>query len=185
MRKLATAGGILGLLVMTGVSWAQEMPAMPKPTKEHQLLAQFAGEWKTRAEAAPAPGQEPLVCEGTESARLLGGFFLVGESQAEMMGQPVESVLTIGYDTEKKKYVGTFVCSVGGELWQYEGTMDESGKKLTLNTEGPSMMDPTKRAKYREVLELKDKDHKVFTSEIETAEGKWQPMATVTYERVK
>jgi hypothetical protein len=66
-----------------------------------------------------------------------------------------------------------------------DGTMDESGKKLTLYTEGPSMMDPAKRTKYREVLELKDKDHKVFTSEMEVSEGKWQPIVTVTYERVK
>jgi hypothetical protein len=158
---------------------------MPKPTKEHQLLAQFGGEWKSRAETIPPPGEEPLVCEGKEMARMLGGFFLVAEGEGEMMGQPVSSVLTIGYDAAKKKYVGTFVCSAGGELWQYDGTMDASGKKLTLNTEGPSMMDPTKQTKYREVLELKDEDHKVFTSEMEVAEGKWQPIVRVTYERVK
>jgi Protein of unknown function (DUF1579) len=185
MRRIAIVGVVIGGIAAAMACRAQEMPEMPKPTKEHELLAQFAGEWKTRAEAVAAPGQEPLVCEGTEKARLLGGFFLVGEGEAEMMGQPVSSILTIGYDAAKKKYVGTFVCSVGGELWQYEGSMDSSGKKLTLNTEGPSMMDPSKRVKYREVLELKDQNHKVFTSEMETADGKWQPIVTITYERVK
>ncbi|HEX6962094.1 MAG TPA: DUF1579 domain-containing protein [Lacipirellula sp.] len=185
MKRLVMAGGVLGLLMLMNVSQAQEPPEMPKPVKEHALLAQFAGEWKMRAETIPAPGEEPIVCEGKETARLLGGFFLVAEGEGDMMGEPMSSILTIGYDPEKKKYVGTFVCSAGAELWQYDGQMDSSGKKLTLSTEGPSMMDPSKRMKYRESLELKDKDHKVFTSEMEVAPGKWQPIVRMTYERVK
>jgi hypothetical protein len=97
----------------------------------------------------------------------------------------MSSLMTIGYDAAKKKYVGTFICSAGGELWQYEGSTDPSGKKLILTTEGPNMADPQKQAKYRESLELVDTDHKVFTSEMDAGDGKWQPIVKVTYERVK
>ncbi|RIK88342.1 MAG: hypothetical protein DCC67_00845 [Planctomycetota bacterium] len=185
MRRIAIAGVTASLLTMVQLGPAAETPAAPQPTKEHQLLAQFAGQWKSRAETMPAPGQVPIVCEGTETARMLGGYWLVAEGQGDMLGQPVTSLLTIGYDPAKQKYVGTFICSVAADLWQYEGAMDPSGKKLTLHAEGPSMLDPTKPAKYREVLELKDADHKTFTSFMETDEGKWQPIVTVTYERVK
>jgi hypothetical protein len=185
MRKLSMICGLVGVLAVASVCPAQEMPEMPKPTKEHELLDKFTGKWKSRAEATMAPGQEPMVCEGTETSRLMGGFFLVQEGEANMMGMPMSSLMTIGYDVPKKKYVGTFVCSAGGELWQYEGSMDPSGKKLILTTEGPNMADPKKQAKYRETLQLVDADHKVFTSEMDAGDGKWQPIVKVTYERVK
>ena len=172
------------VLWMAGVCAAQ-IPEMPKPAKEHELLKQFAGEWEVAAEALAAPGQEALKCEGTESAKMLGGFWLVGQNQASMQGMPVSSVLTIGYDPAAKRYVGTFVCSMDSTHWKYVGDMDESGKKLTLETEGPSMLDHAKKAKYRETLELKDKDHKVFTSFIQDAEGKWVKMITMDYRRKK
>jgi hypothetical protein len=70
-------------------------------------------------------------------------------------------------------------------FWKYEGTMEESGKKLTLETEGPSPLDPKKRAKFQEVLELKDKDNKAFTSYIQGDDGKWVKMVTVDYRRKK
>jgi hypothetical protein len=46
------------------------------------------------------------------------------------------------------------------------------------------MMDPTKRAKHREALALKDKDRKAFASDMEI-DGKWQPIARIAYERVR
>lgn len=166
------------------VSSAQ-LPEMPKPTKEHDFLKQFTGEWKVVAECAPEPGKDPVKCEGTESAKMLGGFFLVSESESDMMGMAVKSVLTIGFDPEKKKYVGTFLCSMDGTLWNYVGSVDETGKKLTLETEGPIPFTPGKRAKFREALELKDKDHKEFTSQMQGDDGKWTEIVKMTYTRKK
>jgi len=168
-----------------GCEVSAQVPEMPKPTKEHEALDQFAGEWTATAETVAAPGQEPLKCEGTESAKLVGGFWLVSHGEASMMGMPVKSVLTIGYTPATKKYVGTFICSVDSTHWTYTGTMDDSGKKLTLETEGPSPLDPSKKAKFREVLELHDKDHKTFTSFLQTDDGNWMKIVTVDYRRKK
>jgi hypothetical protein len=173
------------LAALAGPSFAQEMPPMPTPTKEHALLDQFAGQWTSECEATAAPGQEPLVCKGTESTRMVGGFWMVATGKADMMGMPVESLMTLGYDPAKKKYVGTFVCSAQDHLWEYEGEFDESGKKLVLTTEGPSMMDPTQKAIYQEVLETVDADHRQFTSSVKGPDGKWQQIVTAKYTRVK
>jgi hypothetical protein len=162
-----------------------QAPELPKPTKEHELLGQFSGEWDATAETVPRPGQPAMKCQGVESAKMLGGFWLIGRNEATMMGAPVSSVLSIGFDPASKKYVGTFVCSMDSNFWKYEGTMEESGKKLTLETEGPSPLDPKKRAKFQEVLELKDKDNKAFTSYIQGDDGKWVKMVTVDYRRKK
>jgi hypothetical protein len=174
-----------GVMLLAGAICSAQVPEMPKPTKEHALLNQFTGEWKVVAECAAEPGKEPMKCEGVESAKMLGGFFLVSESEADMMGTAVKSVLTIGFDPAKKKYVGTFLCSMDGTLWNYVGTMDETGKKLTLETEGPIPFTPGKRAKFRETLELKDKDRKEFTSQMQGDDGKWTEIAKVTYTRKK
>lgn len=182
--KFGSQVGISLLVLATAVCSAQ-VPEMAKPTKEHELLKQFAGDWTVVAEAAAAPGEEGMKCEGTESAKMVGGFWLVGQGEASMMGTPVNSVLTIGYDPATKKYIGTFVCSMDSTLWKYAGSFDESGKKLTLETEGPSPIEPSKKVKFREVLELKDKDHKMFTSEMQGDDGKWMKIATMNYTRKK
>jgi hypothetical protein len=114
---------------------------------------------------------------------MLGGYWYVSQGEASMMGTPVTSQLTIGYDPAAKHYVGTFVCSADSTLWKYTGQFDESGKKLTLEAEGPSVIDPAKKAKYRETLELKAPDHKVFTSYIDGADGEWTKIVTVEYKR--
>jgi hypothetical protein len=96
-----------------------------------------------------------------------------------------ESMITLGYDPAKKTVVGTFVCSVQDFMWEYTGKFENDGKKLVLWTTGPSMLKPGKTAQYQETLELVDADHKTFTSAIQGADGKWQTLVTVTYERVK
>jgi hypothetical protein len=175
----------VGIVLMIAATSQAQVPEMPKPTKEHALLAQFAGEWNVTAETVPAPGEAAIKCEGTESAKLMGGFWLVSQAEANMMGMPVKSLLTIGYSPASKKYTGTFVCTMDSTLWKYDGAMDEKGQKLTLETEGPSPLDATKKAKFREILELKDKDHKTFTSFMQGDDGKWQQIVTMEYRRKK
>ncbi|MEX1041850.1 MAG: DUF1579 domain-containing protein [Pirellulaceae bacterium] len=186
MKRLHSliALAVVAMLGIATVGQAQ-VPEMPKPTEQHELLKQFAGKWRVAAETVPAPGMEAMKIEGTETSEMVGGFWLVSKGESTMEGMPMRSVLTIGYDPAVKKYIGTFFCSADSTLWKYEGEMDESGKKLTLMTEGPSPIEPGKQAKYREVLELKDKDHKVFTSYLQDAEGGWITFVTMQYERVK
>jgi hypothetical protein len=181
MKAFAFAGVVA--VVLAGGSVGQEPPKMPKPEKEHEWLRQLEGEWVTDAEAQMAPGQPAMKCKGTDATRSLGGFWTVTEIKAEVFGTSMTGLLTIGYDPRKQKYVGTWVCSAEGKLWQYEGTV--SGKTLTLETEGPSPVDPTKTVKMRDVIELKDKDHKVMTSSALGDDGKWTTFMTMNARRKK
>jgi hypothetical protein len=163
---------------------AQEAPQPSKPEKEHEWLKQLVGEWETHGKAETAPGQPPFECDGTESTQALGDLWIVAQGEAHPAGMTVKSMLTIGYDPEKKKFVGTWVDSMWNYMWKYEGTLDESGKVLTLLTTGPNMMKPGETANYKEVLELKDKDHKTFTSHMEV-DGQWVKFMTAEAKRVK
>ena len=141
MKKLFA---VVGLVAAVAVGRADDTPKLPAPLKEHDWLKQLAGEWVTEAEMVMEPGKPPMKSTGTETARTLGGFWLVGEHKSRVMGIPVTGVMTVGYDPAKKKYVGTWVCSMDGHLWNYEGAVDSAGKVLTLNTEGPDMTKPGK-----------------------------------------
>lgn len=182
MRRMLIAG--LVAILGTASAVAQDEQQAPAPQKEHQLLKQFAGEWETHAEMTMVPGEPAIESHGTDSARMLGGFWLVSEMKGECLGETCNAVMTVGYDSQKQKYVGTFVCSMCDLLWEYEGTIDESGKVLTLECEGP---DPTtgKVVKMRDVIELKDKDHKTLTSYALGEDGQWHSFMSMTATRKK
>jgi hypothetical protein len=161
---------------------AQEMP---KPTAEHEKLAQFAGEWTCDSTFTMPGTDEPMTCKGVEKSKLMGGFWYVAEGEADMDGEKMGSLMTVGYDPKAKQYVGTFICSAGDYQWKYTGKFDETGKKLILSTTGPAMMNPEEMVEYQEVIELVDKDHKKFTSSVKGDDGKWQEIMSMKYERVK
>jgi hypothetical protein len=187
LKSLLTA-----LVVFVGaaaIAQAQEqatppMPEMAQPTAEHKQLEQFAGEWIGECKME-MPGQEPMVCSGTEASRMMGGLWLVATGKSTTPGMEGESMITLGYDPKKGSYVGTFVCSMQDYIWHYTGKFDDTGKKLILSTEGPSMLEPGKTAKYEEVLATVDADHKTFTSSIQLADGKWQELMKMNYTRKK
>ena len=112
-------------------------------------------------------------------------MWVVGEIEGTIGDTKMSSVLTLGYDPAKKKYVGTWVDSMYNHLWIYEGTVDESGKVFTFEAEGPDMTNPGKTAKYRDVYEFKSKDHKVQTSQAQGPDGAWVSFMTMDYKRAK
>jgi hypothetical protein len=179
MKNVAVAAF---LAAMIASSVAQDAPQFPKPQKEHEWLQQLVGEWDTESEIIVEPGKPPMKAKGSESARSLGGFWIVSEHKGDAFGTPFTGILTLGYDAQKKKYIGTWIDSIMPILWKYEGTVDPAGKTLTLESEGPGQ--DGKLVKFRESLELKDKDHKVFTSATEQ-DGKWLVHLTITYTRKK
>lgn len=157
---------------------AQEAPQMPKPTKEHEWLKKFVGDWTSETSIHMEPDKPPLKAQGTETVKSLGGFWIVSEGKSEMMGQPFLFNLTLGYDADTKTYTGTWVDSMNGYLWKYSGSVDASGNKLTLESEGPCPMEPGKMFKFKEVTEFKSDSERTFTSSMQGSDGKWTTLVT-------
>lgn len=184
MKAIAIPALFVSLCFVSFVA-AQDPLQLPAPQKEHEWLQKFVGEWESDSEANVDPGQPALKCKGTMAARMLGGFWLVSESKTEMAGTEVNAVQTIGYDPKAKKYVGTWVDSMINYMWKYEGTVDPSGKTLTLEAEGPNFMKDGKTAKFRDAYEFKSKDHIVVTSSMQGDDGKWTVFMTGNARRKK
>jgi hypothetical protein len=94
-------------------------------------------------------------------------------------------VLTLGYDPQQQRYVGTWIGSMMTHLWLYEGSLDAAGRVLTLNAEGPDMAAAGKMAQYKDMIDLKSDDHRVLTSHIRGEDGEWHGFMTAHYRRVK
>jgi hypothetical protein len=157
-----------------------------EPQKEHQWLQQLVGEWTYEAEATMAPGQAPSKCEGSESVRSLGALWILAEGQGEMPGGgPATTVLTFGYDPQKRRYVGTWIGSMMTHLWVYDGALDAAGSVLTLNAEGRHMTVEGKTAQYKDVMEFKSADHRVLTSHMLGDDGAWHEFMVAHYRRIK
>jgi hypothetical protein len=165
---------------------AVQEPMKAEPQKEHQWLQQLVGEWTFEGEMTPAPGKAPEKFTGTESVRSLGGLWILAEGQGEMPdGSPATMIMTLGFDPQKKRFVGTFIGSMMTHLWLYDGGLDDAEQVLTLNTEGPDMSAEGKMATFKDVIEIKSADHRVLRSHMLGDDGKWHEVMTAHYRRRK
>jgi hypothetical protein len=154
-----------------------------EPQREHGWLNKLVGEWTSEMECSMGPGQPPAKTRGVEVFRSLGGLWFVGEGEGEMPGGgTAKSIMTLGYDPRIGRYVGTFVASMMTHLWPYNGSLDESGTVLTLDSEGPDFTGQG-MAKYRDSIEFVDDDHRVMTSRVLGDDGNWNQFMTAHYRR--
>lgn len=172
MRRITFAVTCGLLLSVAQFATAQEFE-MAKPTEEHQWLKQFTGTWDAKMEATVEPNQPPVECTGKLTSKPLGELWVINEFENEMQGTAVKGLQTLGYDPEKKKFVGTWVDSAMNHIWKYSGTVDKTGKKLTLEAEGPNPMVPGTMSLYRDSYEFKSKDVIIATSSVKIESGEW------------
>ena len=124
--------------------------------------------------------------ETTESVRSLEGVWVVCEGRGEMpAGAPSTTIMTLGYDPAKGRYVGTWIGSMMTYLWVYDGWLDPTGRVLTLEAEGPDMEEDGKLARYRDVIEIKSDDYRTMTAQVLGSDGEWRGFMTAYYHRQK
>jgi hypothetical protein len=176
----------LTTFLMNAPAWGQDVPKPPTPAKEHAWLQQLVGEWEYDSSMTMMPGQAPMTAKGTERGRAVGGIWVLSEIKGKMLGMEFSGVMTLGYDTTKKKYRATWIDSMNDFLVVYDdASLDAAGKVLTLSCEMPNPMLGGKLSKFRDVIEIKDKDHKTLTSSMLGEDGKWTTFLTVNYQRKK
>lgn len=189
MKRITTTI-VVAALAIVGIALAGDEPQDREQREQREqknpaaFLQQFVGEWSVDSYAVMEPGEDPYHFEGNEKARMLGGQWLVSEYISEVEGVTLNSILTIGYDPAKEKFVATYVNAMQTRLWTYEGTLDDEGTTLTLRTEGPFMGDPSRTAEFRVVIDHKDADEWTMSSQIHMPEDdEWVEFLRFEYER--
>lgn len=153
--------------------------------KEHLWLHQLVGEWTTEMEASMGPDKPPEIHRGTETAAKFGNVWVQCHGSHGNMpdGTPGATIMTLGYDPAKQKFVGSFIGTMMTNIWIYEGSLDDEGRILTLDAEGPSFADPSKLAKYQDKIEIVTPDHRILSSQYLGDDGTWHLFMTAHYRR--
>lgn len=156
------------------------------PQKQHEWLKRLVGEWTTESESPAEPGQEAEKLTGEETVRMLGDVWVVLEGRSQMPGGGEgRSLMTVGYDPQKGRFVGAWHGSMMTNLWVYDGELSEDGRELRLDSEGPSFSGDGTIDKYRDVIEIVSEDHRLLKGHVLGADGQWNQFMTVHYRRKK
>jgi hypothetical protein len=155
-------------------------------TDQHRWLQKLLGEWRYEHDA-PAKADKPAKkIAGIEHVRMLGDVWVLCEAKVTMPdGTTAQSLMTLGYDPQKQRFVGTWIGSMMNHLWVYDGELNEAGTALSLLALGPDFATPGKLAQYKDVIEFKSDDHRVLTAHALGEDGKWTEFTSAQYFRVK
>ena len=184
------------LLLVTSPTWAKEkkeramdMQAameiyakLAAPGELHTRMASRAGSWDTVTKEWTDPQKPPTESTGAcEHTMLLGGRFLRQECTGDMMGQPYTGIGVLGYDNHGKKYVSTWMDSMGTGIFYMEGKAGKDDNRITIKgryddpLQGPM--------KLRAVTKLVDADHEIFEMYGTGKNGKETKMLEINYTR--
>lgn len=156
------------------------------PHQAHGWLRQLIGEWTAihldpknpEAEGAPETAW-------TERIRPIGDIWIIGESSRPMPdGSTGATVVTIGYDTSKQQFVGTWIGSMMDMIWHYTGSLDDSGRVLTLDSEGPTMDGSGRIVKMQDIIEIVDENEHIMRGRELKEDGSWKEFMRMRYARI-
>ena len=153
-----------------------------QPEEAHRWLHQLVGDWTF--ESVNSDGHA-----GIERVRKLGELWVVGESEMRMPdGGTASAIITIGFDSDRKRFVGSWVGTMMTKLWVYDGELDTTARLLSLYSEGPSFDEhgnssKTSTSRYRDAIELNSDGTRTFTGSVQQPDGSWSTFMTVRYRR--
>jgi len=155
------------------------MPPTPQASDEHRWLHRMIGRW-TATPGQGCPGGQSW----TEEVRAVGDIWVVAEASGEGPdGTPMATIVQLGHDPDKGRYVGTWIGSMMNHMWLYTGQVDKSGNRLVLDCEGPDCADPSRTARYQDIVAFFDEDHRALISRMEGDDGEWREIMRVDYHR--
>lgn len=152
------------------------------PGEPHKLFASLAGSWTTTTKEWMEPGKPPTESTGTaEMKMLLDGRFLQQEFTGNMMEQPFSGIGIDGYDNLRKRYVTTWIDTMGTGIFQMEGTASADGKIITLK--GQHDVPGGGHMTHRAVWKIVDSNTQTFDMYGTHQGGKEMKVLEITYTR--
>ena len=167
---------------MDAESMLQAHEQANKMTEHHTHMKEMVGVWDGVL-TAEMEGMPAFESKGVMTNELvMGGRFLRGTWEGEMMGEPYTGVSLMGYSGLDGEYQGIWYDSTANQIsYTTGGQADDS----TIEMHGEET-DPTTgmTLKYKDVLHRKDSDHSSFTRTYITPMGEMKAF-TIEYTRRK
>lgn len=153
------------------------------PGEAHKKLESFVGTWDTKVKSWMQPGGPPEESTGVSENRLvLANRFLEMRYEGSMMGQPFTGIGYTGYDNIKKKYIGSWMDSMGTSMMTSLGDADASGKVMNFTIKYDDAV-TGKPMTMKEKMTVTDNDHHVMEMWGPAPDGKMFKMMEIAYTR--
>jgi hypothetical protein len=179
-----TAALALGLVVLAGLTRAQDAKSIPspedllkilaengKPGAEHQRLQPFVGDWNLTVRLWTDASQPPAELTGTvERKWIMGGRFIQESVKGECHGKTFEGLGLLGYDSAQKKFTAVRVCGLCGTMSHDLVTCDDSGTKFVCAKEECCPLTGQKVQGRDEILV--ENNDRIVTNIYKTIQGK-------------
>lgn len=152
------------------------------PGEQHKQLASLEGSWTIKTKEWMEPDKPPVETTGSaEMKMLLDGRFLQQEMTGQMMGQPFSAIEITGYDNLLKRYVTTWMSTMGTNIFAMEGTANPDGKTITLK--GQHAEPGGGYMKHRAIWKIVDGNTQTFDMYGTNPGGKEWKVMEMTYTR--
>lgn len=159
--------------------------AYATPGAPHKALEGLVGTWDVKSKVSMAPGAPPEETTGTsENKMILGGRYLEQHYEGTAMGQPFHGIGVTAFDNYKRKFVATWIDSMGTGIVMTTGTFNKAGKVITSwgTMDDPAMK---KTTKVKTVVTIVDADHHTYESWSGGPDGKMVKNLEIHFTRRK
>jgi hypothetical protein len=174
---------VIGSLTLLLNQSHAQIPGMPEPTAEHELLKHEVGTWNADATFFTPVGE--VKATGKEVNRMVGDFWIVSDFEMDMGGMPFQGHGTFGYDVKTKKYTGSWIDSMSPHVAHMTGTWDESTRTFTYTSEGLDMMGNPEKAKMSTTLSP-DNKKRTFVRWVQAPDStEWTKSMEVVYTKAE
>lgn len=154
------------------------------PTEMHKWLATLDGEWDADITMWMDPSQPPIKSKGTTTMKMImDGRYQHSDHTGEFAGMPFYGQSLVAFDNAKKKFISTWIDTMGTGIMILEGTFDSKTK--TMNLSG-TMVDPISGAdlNVKEVVTYTSEDSHKFEMFIVMGDTEMKSMEII-YNRKK
>jgi len=153
------------------------------PGENHKKLEPFVGTFDTKVKSWMAPGAPPEESVGVSESRwVLENRFVETRFEGSMMGQPFTGLGYTGYDNIKKKYIGSWMDSMGTSMMTSLGDSDATGKVMNFSIAYDDAV-TGKPMKMKEKVTIVDNDHYTMEMWGPAPDGKMFKMMEISYTR--
>jgi hypothetical protein len=179
--KLIALMMIAGLTVANAEPLVGQQMELPKPGPELDVFQPDVGTWDVEIKAWGDDGK-PVVTNGKETNRMLGGFWLLTDFQGSMLGFDFQGHGMYSYDAEKKQYVGSWVDSLSASKMDMIGTYNK--EKNTMTYEGMAPGADGTPAKHILNTKYKEDGTRMMTMHLKAGDQKIK-IFEMTYSKAK
>jgi hypothetical protein len=160
----------------------EEYQKLATPGAPHKKLAALEGTWTTHTKEWTEPGKPSTESTGTcEYKTLLDGRYVQQDCTGTVMGHSFTGIGLSGYDNFTKKYMTTWVDSLGTGIFSMEGQAGADGTTITLYGRHADPFEGLVR--HRAVWKFPDDNTQILELYDSHEKGKEKLLMEITYAR--